>query len=134
MVEVAGSLASRSLSAALDQVAKPGAGTPSVESVERFAQAMSEPSAAVQTVPAATEGGTPGDAILGSLDRMRSGFDKAAGDLSHAIEHMESGDVASTSEMFRVQLELTQVTLQQELTSKVGGKLTQDLDSFLKNQ
>ena len=52
-------------------------------------------------------------------------------------DHIEmEGTVIETlpNTMFRVQLELTQVTLQQELTSKVGGKLTQDLDSFLKNQ
>jgi type III secretion system YscI/HrpB-like protein len=73
---------------------------------------------------------TLGERILDGLGQMQHDT-KAA--LDHAQTALNSGDL-NAADMMRVQFELMQVTIQQDVTAKVAGKATQTVDTLLKNQ
>lgn len=150
MVEIAGA----GVSAALEQASQPAAapviapGTASPESVQRFESLLQPPEPGVTPpadgvagvqgpAPAEASAGagpaSPGDAILRGIERMSQGFNEQLQQVQRMAE-TASGATMSASDLMRTQFALTQVTMQQDVTSKVVGKATNDLDTFLKNQ
>ena len=77
---------------------------------------------------------TPGDAILRGMQKMSDGFTGAMDQIGRVAESTKPGDMINAGDMLKAQLALSQVTLHQDMTSKVVGKATQSLDMFLKNQ
>ena len=77
---------------------------------------------------------SPGDAILRGLERMSSDFKGAVDNIAKTAQGAKPGEMMSASDLMRMQFALTQVTMQQDVTAKVVGKATQNLDTFLKNQ
>jgi type III secretion system YscI/HrpB-like protein len=150
MVEV-GSLASAALNSAMP--ASPGAGRPepSLEAVEKLAQLQGAPAPEAAAQPAAAaedvqktkpiepeitpaSGDTPGDSILRSIDRMSQGFDSTVDQITKAVDGVKPGEAMSAADILKLQFQLTQVTVLQDVTGKVAGKATQNLETFLKNQ
>jgi len=75
--------------------------------------------------------GTPGDGLLASMDRMRTSH---AGKVDAIKDQLAAGGELSVSDLLRAQMEISQVTFEQEIASKAAGKATQGLDSLLKGQ
>jgi type III secretion system YscI/HrpB-like protein len=119
---------------------------PSETDAERFQAAMNQPPGGPQEVqPAqevqrvqdaqATQGtDNPGDRILDGLSRMSSGYDNTMRQVQETLNTLQPGDVMSSADLLKLQFAITQVSVQQDVTGKVVGKATQNLDSFLKNQ
>ncbi len=126
------------LEAALDQSQQmPAQPQPAMENAtEPMAVGATEtPAESMQTVaiaPAAD--GTAGDAILKSLGRMSQAFDGTVDQITKALSAVKPGEMMNASDLVKLQFQLMQVTLQQDVTGKVSGKATQSLDTFLKNQ
>lgn len=147
MMEIS-SLAAGALQSAM--TAGPAASKPeaSADAVARFAQSMEPPAA--ETVPQPLNGepataqavpeigpatdSSAGDSILRSIDRMSKGFDSTVDQISKAVSAVKPGEPMNAAELLKLQFQLTQVTVQQDVTGKVVGKATQSLDTFLKNQ
>lgn len=146
-------------SSALQNVGAPGAAAPApaprpdvaaVDEVARFDAALQggapQPDAPagahaedvkfepVQETAPTSAASSPGDAILRGLERMSSDFRGSVDHINKAVEGVKPGEMMSASDLMRMQFSLTQVTMQQDVTAKVVGKATQNLDTFLKNQ
>jgi type III secretion system YscI/HrpB-like protein len=93
-----------------------------------------EPNEPSQLDIAPASGESPGDSILRNIDRMSKGFDGTVDQISQAINSVKPGETMSAADLLKLQFQLTQVTVQQEITGKVTGKATQSLETFLKNQ
>jgi type III secretion system YscI/HrpB-like protein len=76
-------------------------------------------------------GGSLGDRILGGLGRLGENSRAALEQVKSAVG--PTGEV-SPADLLRAQSALMQVSIQQDVTSKVAGKATQTLDTLLKNQ
>jgi type III secretion system YscI/HrpB-like protein len=122
---------------------------PAPDEVARFQAALAGPPA--QTQPGALPGeaaaptrvgpvdpaaprGTPGDAILRGLERMGDKFNATVDNITRTLEQVRPGETLPAADLLRLQLAMTEVTMQQDVTGKVVGKATQNLDTFLKNQ
>ena len=77
---------------------------------------------------------SPGDVILRGLEHLRDDFDGVVKQVSNPVSSVQGGDMMNASDLMRMQFSLMQVTLEQDVASKVAGKATQNLDTFLKNQ
>jgi type III secretion system YscI/HrpB-like protein len=146
MVEVS-SLAAGALNAATE-AAKTVKPEPSPETVARFEQlqtagpaqpAGQTPAPATEVEPAElkispVDGETAGDSILRGLDKMSKGFDSTVGQIAQAVNSIKPGETINAADLLKLQFQLTEVTVQQDVTSKVAGKATQSLETFLKNQ
>jgi hypothetical protein len=149
MVEI-GSLASAALHSAMTA---PGAGKPepSAEAVAKLEQlqgapapeAVAQPPASAENVQktepvepemAAARGDTPGDTILRNIERMSKGFDSTVEQIGQAVSAVKPGEALNAADLLKLQFQLTQVTVLQDVTGKVTGKATQNLETFLKNQ
>jgi type III secretion system YscI/HrpB-like protein len=91
------------------------------------------PGSTAQMAPTA-EPASAGDAILRSLERMSHGFESTVQQAQQTLSSVQPGEMMSPADLMRTQFSLMQISVQQEITSKVVGKATQNLDSFLKNQ
>lgn len=94
-----------------------------------------QPNQEVQPVTnAAPAAETPGDRILDSLSRMSQGYDSAIKEVEQTLSSMQPGEMMNSADLLRLQFAITQVGVQQDVTGKVVGRATQNLDQFLKNQ
>lgn len=75
--------------------------------------------------------GSLGERILGGLEKMSQSSGDALEQARSAVS--PQGEV-SPADLLKAQYALMQVSIQQDVTSKVAGKATQTLDSLLKNQ
>ncbi len=119
-------------------------GAPSADVVQRFEDAMqsnggaSNPNMAadmpheVVYIQPAQSTPTLGDAILNSLDQAKGSYDAKVDQLNKTLETV--GDNMSMQDMMRLQFDLMQVGLQQDLTSKVADKVSQGVQTMFKNQ
>lgn len=87
----------------------------------------------VTTDPAADQR-TPGEAILGMLEQMRTSSGEEAEKLQQAVEGLGSDGQVSMKELLNVQYQMTTYMLQQDLASKTVSKSTQNVETLLKNQ
>jgi type III secretion system YscI/HrpB-like protein len=78
--------------------------------------------------------GTPGDAILRGLERMGERFEGTMDRMTRTLESVRPGESLPAADLMRLQVGFMEVTTQLDLTGKVVGKATQNLDTFLKNQ
>ena len=124
-------------------------GTPSVPTpapsadVEKFQSALAsgsqppagapavDPAAQAPDGPPAVGGG--GDAILQGLNRMRNDMGGSIDRINHLVQSL-NGQALPAQDLLKIQLEVQQLTLQQELMGKVAGKATQNLDTLVKVQ
>jgi hypothetical protein len=82
----------------------------------------------------AAPGGTPGDAILRGLGQLGDRFDNTVDRITQTLDSVQPGQSLPAADMLRLQLAMTEVTVQQDVAGKLVGKATQNLDTFLKNQ
>jgi len=74
---------------------------------------------------------SPGNKILESVHRMRSGLQAEIAQLNTMLS---KSDFGSPADMLRVQAQLQQVTMQQDLLGKVVSKSEQNIETLLKGQ
>lgn len=119
-------------------------GLPNADVVQRFENAMQSnggatnpgmavdiPNEVVYIQPAQSTP-TLGDAILNSLDQAKGSYDAKVDQLNKTLETV--GDNMSMQDMMRLQFDLMQVGLQQDLTAKVADKVSQGVQTMFKNQ
>jgi hypothetical protein len=124
-----------------------GPGKADAGAVSQFEQALAQPgpqgpgaTAAVAPAggpeaPAAASGtppvdgaSSPGDSILQGIDKLRSSFHEKMQQIGETL----GKDKVSAQDMVRAQIGLQEISLQQDLLGKVGGKATQSIDQLLK--
>jgi type III secretion system YscI/HrpB-like protein len=118
--------------------------TPPVEEVARFDMALAQPYA-VQPLP--TEASPPitgaamdspatlGERILSTVDAMRVHYRETLQKVDTTLTtHAQVGESMPVGDMMRVMFEVTRLTLQEEMLSKLVGKSSQNLDTLLKGQ
>lgn len=71
----------------------------------------------------------PGDAILQSLDKMRAGFRDLNGQIAGIAERPE----LSPLDLLKLQMQVSQVTLNAQLVNQVASKIEQDMNTLLKS-
>lgn len=118
----------------------------SAESVEAFRAAL-EPSVPSQRADEplimaggglTEEAGRPlvprlSDDILGGVEKLSAGFAQSMQGVRGAAEGMSAGNIRS-AEWLDAQIELSAMSLQYDLVTKVVGKATHTLDTFLNSQ
>lgn len=114
---------------------QPGAGpTPPVDPASAGADVgptEASTAAPLQEVAPLDAAPSPGDVILRGLEHLKQDFNAV---VERVGSPAQGGDMMSASDLVRTQFSLMQVTLEQDVVSKVAGKATQNLDTFLKNQ
>jgi type III secretion system YscI/HrpB-like protein len=74
-----------------------------------------------------------GDAILGGLQKMTATYNANAAELQKTIEQT-SADPSDMTAMFKIQYQMSTMTLQQDLTAKIADRASQGVQTFFKNQ
>lgn len=116
----------------------PAAPTPAAEDVARF-EGLLAPGAEATPPPAAPpavavdRGGGLGDLVLAGIDRMSVGYQQRV-DAVNATISSGGADGLSSQDIMRLQFELAQMTLMQDLTAKVADKTSQGVQTLFKNQ
>ena len=120
-----------------------GGGAALQEDIARLQNALNPQSAPVETTPAEggeavqevgkTEGAGPGNRILDSVENIRSHHEKVAAKLQDVIGSVDVAEL-NPGEALRLQIEIQQVLLQQELMGKIVSKSNQNVDTLLKQQ
>ncbi|WP_147459741.1 EscI/YscI/HrpB family type III secretion system inner rod protein [Sinorhizobium meliloti] len=116
----------------------------STESLDAFRATMDQPdlsalhdrSATASIDPlieAAGVVGTPGDAILSSMEKLSVGFTHAMEAARSTAASMKPGEMHA-GDWLRAQIAISALSLECDMLAKVVGKATQSLDAFLKNQ
>ncbi|RMC62482.1 hypothetical protein EBB04_32915 [Sinorhizobium meliloti] len=77
--------------------------------------------------------GTPGDAILSSMEKLSVGFTHAMEAARSTAASMKPGEMHA-GDWLRAQIAISALSLECDMLAKVVGKATQSLDAFLKNQ
>jgi type III secretion protein I len=123
-------------------VAMPSA-MPSTSDQARFELAMLEAPraldpafAAPQTSPTPLVVDNPaslGDRILASVDQMRTGYQETMQRIDTQIQAEPSPETRMQN-MMEMFVDITRLSLQQEVLGKLAGKATQNLDTLLKAQ
>lgn len=72
---------------------------------------------------------TPGDAVLQSLDKMRAGFRDLNGQIATIARQPE----LSPLDLLKLQMQVSQVTLNAQLINQVASKIEQDMNTLLKS-
>lgn len=147
-----GSIAGQAVQQALNQAstttpaAKPGAEA-SPDAVSALENALnSQPNPQQPTPTPGAEGDLQVQAVqepqggsgMSLGDRILNGMGKLNQDSKNAIDQVQAaggknGELNAT-DLLKAQYSLMQVSMQQDVTSKVVGKATQTLDTLLKNQ
>jgi len=116
----------------------PAAPAPAAEDVARF-EGLLAPGAEAAPPPAAPpaaaveRGGGLGDLVLAGIDRMSVGYQQRVDAVSATISS-GGADGLSSQDIMRLQFELAQMTLMQDLTAKVADKTSQGVQTLFKNQ
>ncbi len=97
------------------------------------AEATSSAQSAQSTPPAEKAEGASslGDSILNSVDRMRMDHRETVQNIEKALN---SGESLSTEELLKIQMQVTRMTVEQDLSAKVASKLNQSIETLLKAQ
>lgn len=74
-----------------------------------------------------------GDAILDGLEKMKSSHDARSERIEHQLTD-PSGKELSVQECIKLQFEVMQMSMEQELTGKVADKTSQGVQTLFKNQ
>lgn len=121
--------------------AVPATPTPSISAVgaertnvERFDKAFlgpQEPPAVEAAVP--IENRSMGDVILDGLTRFKSDHDVRADRVAASLEAMKDKPLDMQQAM-KLQYEIMQMTLEQDLTSKIADKTSQGVQTLFRNQ
>jgi type III secretion system YscI/HrpB-like protein len=120
-------------------------GGASAEDIQKLQAALNQPpaeaqapngAAPVQGVEAvngvqAVEQTSPGAKILDSVANMRTGLQDAMREMTNVLS---KGSEMSPAEMMKVQMKFQQVSIQQDLLSKIVSKSEQNVDQLLKGQ
>lgn len=127
-----------------DQAKKgvPDKAAASAEDVEKLQAALNQqptganPAAQVQEPPKvegvqAAGHSSPGSKILEGMGHVRSGYQQALQELQQTLS---SSNLSSPADLMKIQLKLQQVTIQQDLMSKVVSKAEQNLETLQKGQ
>ena len=117
--------------------------TPSPTDQARFELAMLEAPraldpafAAPQSSPTPTVIDNPaslGDRILASVDQMRTGYQETMQRIDTQLQS-EPAPETRMRDMMEMFVDITRLSLQQEVLGKLAGKATQNLDTLLKAQ
>lgn len=135
LVKVAGTAAQAAA------VAPPGPLAAAPQDVARFQAAMAPPpemqtTAHLLPVPPPADAPRPpaslGQAILDGLDGVRSRFDSTTTGIRHLLESTASD--LTVRDMLSLQMQITTLSIQQDLMGKIVGKATQNVDQLLKAQ
>jgi type III secretion system YscI/HrpB-like protein len=109
---------------------------PAAEDVARF-ESLLAPRAEAAPPPVAAppveRGPGLGDLVLAGIDRMSAGYQQRV-DAVNATIASGGADGLSSQDIMRLQFELTQMTLMQDLTAKVADKTSQGVQTLFKNQ
>lgn len=103
----------------------------------RFSELMSQPvaaagaSAPVHDGVAPAAGGSLGDMILGGLRSASADFQDKWASVQRVLE---GGNLTSVSEMLKLQLGVTQMSVQYEVLGKAVSRSTQNIDQLVKMQ
>ncbi len=117
--------------------------SPDAQDVEKFEQSLkSEPAQQnmetnqpeqVEATEGTSQGKSLGNTILNGLEKMKESRDKAIDEINKTLN--KSGDEPLTlQETMKLQYQLIQVNLQQEVTTKVADKTNQGVQTLFKNQ
>ena len=132
--------------AALTGLLVPGAAD--AQATARFADLMTQPPSSAAAVPAApatamapaaplhdgdapATGGSLGDAILGSLKSASADFQDKWASVQGVLDR---GNFTSVSELLKLQLGVTQMSVQYEVLGKAVSRSTQNIDQLVKMQ
>lgn len=87
------------------------------------------------TKSAAVEGPDPtlGDAILNGLEKMKTSIDGRSARIENQLANV-NGDDLSVQDCVKLQFEVMQMGLEQELTGKIADKTSQGVQTLFKNQ
>jgi type III secretion system YscI/HrpB-like protein len=100
---------------------------------QQGASLPAEPAAAIQGTQAAGDSKTVGDAILQGLEKMRETQDARIQNIEQTLD--AAGDKPmNIQDSMKLQYDLMQMNLEQELTSKTADKTTQGVQTLFKNQ
>ena len=131
---------------AMEQAQKAAAKAPvgKTETISEFQEAMKGTSASEKGLTSEQIGkalgldkapgkpGTPGDAILNNIEKSSSEYKDAFSNIQEVM-NSSKGEL-SPSKLLQVQMYMTQITVMQEMMSKVANKLSQGLQQLFKNQ
>lgn len=93
-----------------------------------FASPQASPSPTVVDNPASL-----GDRILASVDQMRTGYQETMQRIDTNLQ-AEPAPETRMLDMMEMFVDITKLSLQQEVLGKLAGKSTQNLDTLLKGQ
>jgi hypothetical protein len=125
-----------------ETAAKPGA--PDAGDVAQFESAMNaqpdgpavsgqEAVTEVKQGPEVDEPKGLGDAILEGMEKVKESRDGKVENIEKIIDKQD-GEPMSVQDALKLQYELMQLNLQQDMTTKAADKSTQGVQSLLKNQ
>ena len=127
----------------MHQVAQPGGGGPvKVEDQLRFEQAMQSegvekvPEEAVEQSAQTTAAGQPetmGDTILKGLQDLKVNHDVKMESIQNQLQIAGTEDL-SFKDAMRLQMDVMQLTMQEDLATKVADKASQGVQQMFKNQ
>jgi type III secretion system YscI/HrpB-like protein len=120
-------------------------GTASPDDVQKLQAALNQPPAEAQAANGAASAQgveqvngaeamdqtNPGARLLKSVDNMRTGLQDAMKELTDVLANT---DQLAPSDMLRAQMRFQQISMQQDLMSKVVSKSEQNVDQLLKGQ
>jgi len=122
---------------------KAAAPQPQVEDIDRFRNAVSadSPEQAGMKPPAAESGAVQpagqgpglGDRILKGMESMKNSQDRRVSEINTSLETTANGEL-STRDLMRLQLNLVRLGEEREITSKVVGKSSENIQTLMKNQ
>lgn len=92
-----------------------------------FAPPMAQPEKPVETAPPSL-----GQSILDGIGSLRGQFDASAAKIENYLD-AKSVDL-TVRDMMSVQMQISTLTIQQDLMGKIVGKATQNVDQMLKAQ
>jgi type III secretion system YscI/HrpB-like protein len=76
---------------------------------------------------------TMGDSLLEGMEKSRTSYEDRLHNINEII-NKTSGETMTPQEMMKMQFELMELNLQQDLTSKVADKSSQGVQTLFKNQ
>lgn len=102
-------------------------GVDAVAQPVHFVPPMAEPEKSEETTPPSL-----GESILDGINSLRSRFEASAAEIK---DYLDTRSVDMTvSDMISVQMQISTLTIQQDLMGKIVGKATQNIDQMLKAQ
>lgn len=143
MADIASIAGQQMVEQGMHQVANPGGGGPvNVEDQLRFEQAMEGsgvekvPEEAVEQAAQTTAAGQPetmGDTILKGLQDLKVNHDVKMESIQNQLQIAGTEDL-SFKDAMRLQMDVMQLTMQEDLATKVADKASQGVQQMFKNQ